>query len=852
MNNSQVICLQFKFEDFDGIHRSVSYLQKINKSQKDLLYLIFIEFWDLKSENYTQFSVKNIIFTYKLSENKNSDLIKINRKEKCIKLDKENPDKFDKLYGIKLPLTMDIFKWGDVHLFDNNKQAIVYKKKSPAIYRVKIFSNYLYVEYVIENRVLFTFRDFLTHKYDLDSFKRKVKNTSYYIIDSEIKLTKNLRKTKFIKPVKPSIYLSDKFLTMDLECRKINNKLEPYCLCIYDGKTTYKFFLSDYTDSDHMLKEAILSLMTRKYHRYRIYLHNLSKFDGIFLLRILTLLSDNVQPIIKDGQIIEIKFYFSKYFLYFRDSLLLLPSPLANLAQMFNVEEKGTYPIFCLDNYSLPLNYRGAVPAIDKFKDISISDYKIYCKEFEEKLWDLKFESLKYCEQDCKTLFFIIYKFGYFIFNEVRLDIGNYPTLPSLALASFRCKFLNKSKLPIISGQMFSDIHKAYTGGNVDVYKPSGNNLYYYDVNSLYPYVMKSKHVPVGSPTFFIGNILAFDKRPFGIFKVEVTAPLDMNIPFLQHKVKTEYGLRTTTPIGSWVGTYTSDEIYKAMELGYKIKVLNGYLFKKKVVFRDYVDFFYKIKNKSPKNTSEYTISKLMLNSLYGRLGMKPNQDKHLIIEKDQFDDFFENNVITNIIYISDSKVLITIKDPNIKEDDILENINISIPIAAFITARARMHIFDFKNIENNTCYYTDTDSVVLERELNNSLVGREIGKMKLEHFINKGVFLAPKVYSLLTEEGEITKIKGFSIKEDKNKILKYDNLKNLLNRNEFVVLNHEKWQRNIEKGMIYINKENYTLNITNGKRILIFDENNVFKSTKPINIQELEEYKKETPRLNI
>ena len=123
---------------------------------------------------------------------------------------------------------------------------------------------------------------------------------------------------------------------------------------------------------------------------------------------------------------------------------------------------------------------------------------------------------------------------------------------------------------------------------------------------------------------------------------------------------------------------------------------------------------------------------------------------------------------------------------------------------------------------------------------------------MKLEHFINKGVFLAPKVYSLLTEEGEITKIKGFSIKEDKNKILKYDNLKNLLNRNEFVVLNHEKWQRNIEKGMIYINKENYTLNITNGKRILIFDENNVFKSTKPINIQELEEYKKETPRLNI
>jgi hypothetical protein len=41
---------------------------------------------------------------------------------------------------------------------------------------------------------------------------------------------------------------------------------------------------------------------------------------------------------------------------------------------------------------------------------------------------------------------------------------------------------INKSKI-------YSDIRKAYHGGITEVYKPYGENLHYYDVNSLYPYV---------------------------------------------------------------------------------------------------------------------------------------------------------------------------------------------------------------------------------------------------------------------------------------------------------------------------------------------------------------------------
>ena len=67
-----------------------------------------------------------------------------------------------------------------------------------------------------------------------------------------------------------------------------------------------------------MLIDCIKSLMLRKYHGYKIYLHNLGNFDGIFLLNILTELSDRVSPIINNGKIISIKFKFcnGKYTLH--------------------------------------------------------------------------------------------------------------------------------------------------------------------------------------------------------------------------------------------------------------------------------------------------------------------------------------------------------------------------------------------------------------------------------------------------------------------------------------------------------------------------------------------------------
>lgn len=105
--------------------------------------------------------------------------------------------------------------------------------------------------------------------------------------------------------------------------------------------------------------------MKRKYEGYKVYFHNLSNFDGIFYIKIFTSLSDNIDPIIKDNNIINLLFKFSnKYCIYFRDSYLLFPSSLRELAKAFNVINKGTFPYLFVNNPNLSLEYVGPIPSL--------------------------------------------------------------------------------------------------------------------------------------------------------------------------------------------------------------------------------------------------------------------------------------------------------------------------------------------------------------------------------------------------------------------------------------------------------------------------------------------------------
>jgi len=81
-----------------------------------------------------------------------------------------------------------------------------------------------------------------------------------------------------------------------------------------------------------------------------------------------------------------------------------------------------------------------------------------------------------------------------------------------------------------------------------------------------------------------------------------------------------------------------------------------------------------------------------------------------------------------------------------------------AIQIAAAVAGYSSMSMFKFLNIPGNPLIYSDTDSVVLKDKLDDQYVGKELGKMKLEYEIKRGIYLDKKLYAVETTNDKIIK----------------------------------------------------------------------------------------------
>jgi len=376
-----------------------------------------------------------------------------------------------------------------------------------------------------------------------------------------------------------------------------------------------------------MITHAIKDLLVKKYDNHRIYIHNLANFDAFFLLKIIVKLG-NCKPIIHNDKIISIKLNFGDHVIFFRDSNQLLIGSLAKLGQSFKVETlKSIFPYSFVNEDNL--DYIGGIPNINSFdNDVSRSEYLKYYENFndDDRLWNLRNETIKYCNIDCISLYQVISKFNILIFDLFELNIHKYPTLSSLAFAIFRSNFLKENTIPQISGQIAKDIRLSYTGGACDMYIPKpekDTTIYAYDVNNLYPFSMKNNEMPIGNPTFFKGDIRSIDPKAFGFFFCNIIAPKGLRHPIIQTHVNTENGIRTIAPLGQWSDMIFSKEMDNAINLGYKFEILWGYTFKSDFIFKDFVETLYNIRLKYPKPDPLNYAMKLLLNGVYGRFGME-------------------------------------------------------------------------------------------------------------------------------------------------------------------------------------------------------------------------------------
>lgn len=266
-----------------------------------------------------------------------------------------------------------------------------------------------------------------------------------------------------------------------------------------------------------------------------------------------------------------------------------------------------------------------------------------------------------------------------------------------------------------------------------------------------------------------------------------------------------------------------SSEYFNALK-DYDIDIKNGYLFKPVNIFKKFVDDMYSLRSQYPKTDPMNLIAKLMMNSLYGRFAMRPINNEFTFCNWAEFKSITEKFLVNDYIQFNSESFFVDFTNGDHADTGQLEKYpKVSIGISSAVTAYARVYMSKFKNNPNFNLYYTDTDSIFIDKELDSELVSKKLGKFKLECKIKEGVFLGPKIYAYITEDGKYTcKVKGY---KDSSSI-SFTNMKDLLKKNSKLELDHVKSFRKLSVAEIEMKEQLYSLKKTENKQEFIYKLN--------------------------
>ncbi len=469
----------------------------------------------------------------------------------------------------------------------------------------------------------------------------------------------------------------------------------------------------------------------------KVYFHNL-KFDGQFILTWLfrngfkhvvdthDRASNTFTTLISDkGLYYSIEVIFTLKGkrvkkVTFQDSLKLVPLSVDAIAKSFKLEQQKGHIDYHTHN-DLPV-------------DTPLTD-----------------EEIEYIKNDVQI---VAHAIEYFYSQGLtKMTIGSCALNEYKKIVSKRC-FERWFPVP----RYHDDVKQSYRGGFTYLNpkfagKILGNGIVL-DVNSLYPSVMYDCYLPYGTPIFFRGQYKEDPVYPLYIQMIRCQFELKKGkIPTIQIKnnsffVGNEYLTSSNDEEVVLCLTRVDFEMFLEHYDVYNLEYLSGWMFKStKGLFKDYIEKWSenKIQAKKDGNHGLYLISKLFLNSLYGKFGTS-------------------TTVRSKIPYLGDDGVV------HYYDSDPTEKDGIYIAMASFITSYARAKtikaaqtITDNYNqgISNIQFVYADTDSLHCISDDFSLPDGLDIDSTKLgawdfESRFCRAKFLRQKCYmeqELITEE---------------------------------------------------------------------------------------------------
>ena len=474
--------------------------------------------------------------------------------------------------------------------------------------------------------------------------------------------------------------------------------------------------------------DDFIEFCQNKKENYVLYFHNL-KFDGEYIFNYLL---NNGYKCIKDKKEREDKSF---------------TTLISDTGQFYSIEiffstknKKHVNKVTIYDSLKI-LNFSVEQIAIDF--NLPIKKLELDYNTKREKGHILTEHEIAYIKNDVE----IMARALQIMFNQNLTKI----TIGSDALDNYKKMNKHFSKyFPVLPYEIDKDIRKSYKGGFTylnDTYKEkeTGEGIVF-DKNSMYPDKMKNEKLPFGEPLFFNGKYENDALYPLYVQTISCIFELKKNkIPTIQIKnnlafIPNEYIKSSNGDIVTLTLTNIDLDLFFEHYNVYEITYHGGWKFRAiKGLFSSYIDYWSneKIKAKKEKNDALYRISKLMLNSLYGKFGLNPDV-------RSKYPYLTEDGIVKYGMYPKETRD------------------SIYLPVASFITSYGRADIirssqkikdYSMQKYGKDLYVYSDTDSIHCLFNENEDLTSildidnYRLGAWKLESKFKRGKYLRQKCY---------------------------------------------------------------------------------------------------------
>lgn len=559
----------------------------------------------------------------------------------------------------------------------------------------------------------------------------------------------------------------------------------PYCITVFgelDGKKVKEEFYGpectdefiEYIDSISTYFNCSKRHKEEKVLPIMIYGFNNSRFDNLLIHAGLYKKNNDVKQVFTENSIKYIKY---NNVMIYDMCLFYNIGGLAGTATSFKLDvKKGVFPyLFVTDDN---LYYEGKVPERKYWNHNN--DRREYIKK-EGNIFNMKEYTIKYCMLDSE----IVYKMAKihigFCSGEIngrKYNVVKCPTSANLSLKIFQQCYLDVN-IREPPKDIIDILRKTYKGGRTEVFKKKfdtdgRSKIYYQDINSSYPAVMRNN-----IPAAYYGRL------PHDNIKATKETIVRTNVYFASTSYRggdsnyiPNILLREEGELNSYLETdyewHYGCELLESMEDGCIVRIKEELMFYVHPLFKEFIEYFYeeRLKAKKEGNASLVMFYKLLMNSLYGKFGQKDFDTVEVCETSGEMFAIIEREkAILKQIISTDDMIYFTYSKPHNKG-----NIGNLVGIASYVTSEGRCSLsVGMRAVGHSNVCYCDTDSIHSTKRLPKKMLSEtKLGKWKIEYESTNSRFVAPKTYA--DKHGDIT-MKAKGIKGKNLKFEDYDTM---------------------------------------------------------------------------